>query len=58
MQFRLSQSGSVTLGSGHSPRSGSGSNQLEQLSIEYPILTTRGSTPPPATSKPTKEKKG
>jgi len=38
-------------------RSGSGLNQLEKLFIEYPMLTTCGSTPPPTTSKPTKENK-
>ncbi|PAN51312.1 hypothetical protein PAHAL_9G584800 [Panicum hallii] len=58
----LSESSIVPIGSTQKamqfpPRSGSGSNQLEQLSIEYPILPTRESTPPPATSKPRKEKK-
>ncbi|CAN6183081.1 unnamed protein product [Urochloa humidicola] len=57
MQFPLSQSASTSLGSGHSLRSGSGSNQLEQLSIEYPMLPTSENTPPPATSKLPTEKK-
>ncbi|CAN6325678.1 unnamed protein product [Urochloa humidicola] len=54
MQFPPSQSISASLGSGHSLRSGSGSNQLELLSIEYP---TREQTPPLATSKSIQEKK-
>ncbi|CAN6351982.1 unnamed protein product [Urochloa humidicola] len=57
MQFPPSQSASTSLGSGHSLRSGSGSNQLEQLSIEYLMLPTSENTPAPATSKPPKEKK-
>ncbi|CAN6198603.1 unnamed protein product [Urochloa humidicola] len=54
MQFPPSQSISASLGSGHSLRSGSGSNQLELLSIEY---STREQTPPLATSKPVQAKK-
>jgi hypothetical protein len=38
-------------------RSGHGSNQPELLSIEYPGLSLGQTTPPPATSMPTKEKK-
>ena len=38
-------------------RSGNGSNQLDPLAIKYPMLSTRETTPPPVTSKPTKEKK-
>ncbi|CAN6163845.1 unnamed protein product [Urochloa humidicola] len=57
MQFPPSQSTSASLGSGHSLRSGSGSSQLEQLSIEYPMLPTSENTPSPATSKPPTEKK-
>jgi hypothetical protein len=38
-------------------RFGTGSNQLEILSIEYPMPSTRETTPPPTTSKATKEKK-
>ncbi|CAO2165015.1 unnamed protein product [Urochloa humidicola] len=57
MQFPPSQSASTSLGSGHSLRSGSGSNQLEQLSIEYPMLPTSENTPPHATSKLPTEKK-
>ena len=41
----------------HMCRSGSGSNQIEQLCIEYPMLPTHESTPPAAILKPTKEKK-
>ncbi|CAL4892309.1 unnamed protein product [Urochloa decumbens] len=52
------QSASATLEYGDSLRSGSGSNQLEFLSIVYPMLpATRENTPPPASSKPGKEKK-
>ncbi|KAJ1259335.1 hypothetical protein BS78_10G146100 [Paspalum vaginatum] len=38
-------------------RSSHGSNQLDQLSIEYPMLSLGQTTPPPATSMPTEEKK-
>jgi hypothetical protein len=38
-------------------RFGTGSNQLETLSIEYPMPSTCEKTPPPTTSKATKEKK-
>ena len=41
----------------HMCRSGSGSNQIEQLCIEYPMLPTHESTPPAAILKPTKQKK-
>ena len=37
-------------------RSGSGSNQPEPLSMEYPALPACETTPPPAISKPTKKK--
>ncbi|CAL4888506.1 unnamed protein product [Urochloa decumbens] len=57
MQFPPSQSASASLGSGHSLRSGSGSNQPEQLSIEYLMLPTSENPTPPATSKPPREKK-
>ncbi|CAM0152741.1 unnamed protein product [Urochloa decumbens] len=57
MQFPPpSQSASASLGSGHSIRSASGSNQLESLAIEYPVQASRETTPPPTTSKPTKLK--
>ncbi|KAG2600544.1 hypothetical protein PVAP13_5KG526114, partial [Panicum virgatum] len=38
------------------PRSGSGSNQPEPLSIEYPTLLACETTPPRAISKPTRKK--
>ncbi|XP_039854397.1 uncharacterized protein LOC120712623 isoform X2 [Panicum virgatum] len=38
------------------PRSGSGSNQPEPLSMEYPALPACETTPPPAISKPTTKK--
>jgi hypothetical protein len=38
-------------------RSGSGSNQPELLSIEYPMLPTSENTPPPPIAKPPGEKK-
>ena len=41
----------------HMCRSGSGSNKIEQLCIEYPMLPTHESTPLAAILKPTKEKK-
>ncbi|CAN6339137.1 unnamed protein product [Urochloa humidicola] len=56
MHFPPSQSASISLGSGHSLRSGSGSNQLEPLSIEYPMVAGE-TTPPLATTKSRKEKK-
>ena len=37
-------------------RSGSGSNQPEPLSMEYPALPACETTPPPAISKPTTKK--
>ena len=37
-------------------RSGSGSNQPEPLSMEYPALPACETTPPPAISKPTIKK--
>ena len=37
-------------------RYGHGSNQPDQLAIEYPLLSLAESTPPPTTSKPTAKK--
>ncbi|CAN6324900.1 unnamed protein product [Urochloa humidicola] len=57
MHFPPSQSASISLGSGHSLRSGSGSSQLDPVSIEYPMIAAGETTPPPATTKSRKEKK-
>ncbi|KAJ1263687.1 hypothetical protein BS78_09G205100 [Paspalum vaginatum] len=56
MHFPPSQCASTSKDS-NSLRSRRGSNQLDLLSIEYPMLSLGQTTPPPATSMPTKEKK-
>ncbi|WVZ50609.1 LOW QUALITY PROTEIN: hypothetical protein U9M48_001849 [Paspalum notatum var. saurae] len=56
MYFPPSQRASTSKDS-NSLRSGHGSNQPDLLSIEYPVLSLGQTTPPPATSMPTKEKK-
>ncbi|WVZ59241.1 hypothetical protein U9M48_009422, partial [Paspalum notatum var. saurae] len=56
MHFPPSQRASISMDS-NSLRSTHGSNQPELLSIEYPVLSLGQTTPPSATSIPTKEKK-
>ncbi|WVZ79434.1 hypothetical protein U9M48_027013 [Paspalum notatum var. saurae] len=56
MHFPPSQRASTSMDS-NSLRSAHGSNQPELLSIEYPVLSLGQTTPPSATSIPTKEKK-